>query len=116
MADKPRKISPASLKALEKNKWKPGQSGNPAGRPKNLVTDAYRELLGQPFPGDTQGRTYAQLIALAQVKEAIRGETKAAIEITDRTEGKSRQEIELTGADGGPITHTIRFGNGERDE
>lgn len=30
--------------------------------------------------------------------------------------GMPKEVIEHTGADGGPITHTIRFGNGQRDE
>lgn len=75
--------------------YKPGQSGNPAGRPKNTLTAAYRRMLGQPFPGDAAGRTYAEVIAEAVGAKAARGEERAAKEIEDRVIGKARQHITL---------------------
>jgi hypothetical protein len=88
--------------------WKKGQSGNPDGRPKSkILSDAYKRLLEEPFPNDPQGRTYAELIALGQAREAIKGKTPAAAEIADRTEGRARQAIELSGPDGGAIPFGI---------
>jgi Family of unknown function (DUF5681) len=92
--------NPAKIKPFE---FQPGQSGNPSGRPKKHITEAYLKLLGRKFPGDPKRRTYAELIAEAQAKEAIKGKTQAAIEITDRTEGKTTQAHELSGPSGAPI-------------
>jgi hypothetical protein len=91
------KLSPA----MEAAQWKPGQSGNPGGRPKKKpVTDALRVALDTIVPGDKEGRTYAEVIAFALVHEALAGKNKvsAASEIADRVEGKpgSRMEIDAS--------------------
>jgi hypothetical protein len=84
--------------------WKPGQSGNPSGRPKRApITDAYIALLSKPVPGDKLKRTYAEAIAQAVAEKAIEGDTRAAQEITDRVEGRVVQKAELSGADGQPM-------------
>lgn len=76
--------------------WKKGQSGNPTGRPKSkTLSDAYRKKLEEPVPNDPEGRTWAELIAEGQVRDAVRGNVQAAREIADRTEGKPRQSIEF---------------------
>ncbi len=76
--------------------WKKGQSGNPSGRPKSKVlSDAYKNKLEELIPNDPEGRTWAELIAEAQVRDAVRGNVQAAREIADRTEGRARQSIEL---------------------
>jgi hypothetical protein len=76
--------------------WKKGQSGNPSGRPKSKVlSDAYKNKLEELIPNDPEGRTWAELIAEAQVRDAVRGNVQAAREIADRTEGKPRQSIEF---------------------
>jgi len=76
--------------------WKKGQSGNPSGRPKSkTLSDAYRNKLEEPVPNDSEGRTWAELIAEAQVRDAVRGNVQAAREIADRTEGRARQAIEF---------------------
>jgi hypothetical protein len=68
--------------------FRPGRSGNPSGRPRKLLTEAYEAILGRKYPGDRQKRTYAQVIAEGQVLAAIYGKTDAAREIADRVEGK----------------------------
>jgi len=76
--------------------WKKGQSGNPGGRPKKTaITDAFRAVLERSVPNDPQKRTYAELIAEATARQAIRGNVQAVREIADRTEGKARQAIEI---------------------
>ena len=85
--------------------FKPGQSGNPAGRPKKPLTEAYTELAFEIFPGDKKRRTFARLVAEAQFNQAIKGKTDAAREIADRIQGKPTQEI--TGTDGDPIPLTV---------
>lgn len=78
------------------HRWKKGQSGNPSGRPKSkTLSAAYRNKLEEPVPNDPEGRTWAELIAEAQVRDAVRGNVQAAREIADRTEGRARQAIEF---------------------
>jgi Family of unknown function (DUF5681) len=86
--------NPRSLKNL-KPAWQPGESGNPCGRPKRALTEAYQAQLGRIKKGDAQKRTYAELVAEAQIKKALRGNTMAAKEIADRSEGRARQAVEV---------------------
>jgi hypothetical protein len=88
-----KRVNPRSLKNLRS--WKKGQSGNPGGRPKRPITDAYEAQLIKPVKGDLQKRTYAEMIAAAQIRKALRGNTMAAKEITDRIEGKARQALDV---------------------
>jgi hypothetical protein len=89
--------------------WKPGQSGNPGGRPKRKpLTDAYAALLDKPIPPDMarqlkldESTTYAQVIAISLVREAVKGKVQAAAEVADRVEGKITQPI--SGPEGGAI-------------
>jgi hypothetical protein len=75
---------------------KRGEVRNPGGRPKSkLLSEAYRTLLATEFPGDKKGRTYAELIAEGQLREAIKGKTPAAKEAADRTEGPVTQQHEV---------------------
>jgi hypothetical protein len=84
-----------------------GKSGNPKGRPKTPITDWYRKLAKRKFPTDKEGRKYAQLVAEAQFRQAIKGKTDAAKEITDRIEGKVVQATHISGPDGEPITVNV---------
>ena len=74
------------------HRFKPGQSGNPGGRPKTkLITQAYQELLMEIDP--KTGKTKATLIAEKTLKEALKGNLTAVKEATDRTEGKALQQL-----------------------
>jgi hypothetical protein len=76
--------------------FKPGQSGNPAGRPKSItLSEAFRRQLSQPVLNDPHGRTYAELIAARVCVAAANGDVAAAREIADRTEGKPKQAIDV---------------------
>ena len=45
--------APEPVSNSEATRWKPGQSGNPGGRPKTApLSHACREVLAQPVPGD----------------------------------------------------------------
>lgn len=98
----------------------PGTVLNPTGRPKvgRPVSTAYAELLDTP--GDTlkaqleefkrrRGDKFcaADLVAVGMLTSAVnssnKGQTSAASEITDRTEGKVPNTTALVGADGGPL-------------
>ena len=76
--------------------FQPGESGNPAGRPKSItLSEAYRKALAQPFPDDPQNRTFAEVIAEKMALSAASGEVGSAREIADRTEGKPRQALDI---------------------
>jgi hypothetical protein len=80
----------------ESTRWKPGQSGNPGGRPKKTpLADACREVLALPVPDDAEGRTYAKAIAQSLAQKALAGDIRAAQELADRAEGKPRQSLEI---------------------
>jgi hypothetical protein len=77
--------------------FRPGQSGNPGGRPKyKAVSAAYRRLLEMPVEelANFKPRNGAEVLAIALFKAAAgkRASTYAAIEITNRVEGKARFE------------------------
>ena len=79
----------------------PGQSWNPGGRLKGSVkiSSCYEQSLSRLFPGDPERRTYAQVIADRTVELAAEGRIDAIREVTDRTEGRSKQTIDLNRAD-----------------
>ena len=77
------------------NQWKPGQSGNPGGRPKyKPISDKIREILESDYTAD--GESYAEHIAQEIIKELLdkagnlkHGFNTALLkEILDRSEGK----------------------------
>jgi hypothetical protein len=87
----------------EATRFRPGQSGNPSGRPRKTLTEAYKDLLDTKYPNDPEGRTYAQVIAMSVLELAAKGNIRAAIEAADRTEGKVASQNEVSGANCEPI-------------
>jgi len=94
-------IAEKKLGGITGKGFMPGQSGNPGGRPKGSVkiSSCYELSLARPFPEDPQGRTYAQVIADRAVGLAAEGRIDAIREVTDRTEGRSKQTIDFNRAD-----------------
>ena len=88
--------------------WKPGQSGNPKGRPKGIkdIRTQIREILKRkmevtdPIDKKTKKMTIGQQIVTAQVGQALKGNTKAFNALVDRLEGKVTQPLEHLGKDG----------------
>ncbi len=89
--------------------WKPGQSGNPNGRPrKRPLSEAYDDWLRQPVSTDQiiklreqgvrlpEDTTNADMVALSQGREAMSGNTNAAREMREAVEGKATQRFELS--------------------
>jgi hypothetical protein len=75
--------SPAVGKATQ---FRPGQSGNPSGRPKEVFSRWIRHELESL---DTTGKTQiAQKIAKVLVRKAMRGDLRAIQLILDRMEGR----------------------------
>jgi hypothetical protein len=100
---------PKLLGGITGKGFMPGQSGNPLGKPKRKpLSDAYSALLGQTVPPEiarqlriSEASTYAEVVAMALLKEAVKGKVNAAAELADRVEGKITQPI--SGPDEGPI-------------
>jgi hypothetical protein len=77
------------------NRFKPGASGNPHGRPRlTVLSEALRAELAEQMPGASE-RTVAEALAAALVAAALNGDVAAAREIADRTEGKPKQAIDI---------------------
>ena len=85
----------------EQAKFKKGQSGNPAGRPKGLpdLDVLITEVLGE----EKDGITAAIAILKKWRQLATQGNLKAGEMLFDRAYGKPSQTHEHTGKDGGPI-------------
>jgi len=82
---------------LTPHNFKPGQSGNPGGRPKKtLLSDASREWLEQIDP--KTGKTNAQLAAEMVGKKLLEGSAEHYRSMGDRTEGKPPQAITIGGS------------------
>lgn len=75
-------------------RFKKGQSGNPAGKPKKLpeIDDLLAEVLGEE-----DGKSTARDILIALAVRAKKGDTRAAEVLLDRAYGKIKEKIEVTG-------------------
>lgn len=71
--------------------FKPGQTGNPNGRPKKLPK--LDELLAEVLSEEKDGKTAAQAILMALRAKATKGDVRAAELLMDRAWGKSVQLI-----------------------
>jgi hypothetical protein len=79
------------------NRWQPGQSGNPKGRPPKLlsITGLIKERLDKV--DEKTGKTYAQLVAEKCVELALDGNHEAQKEILNRIDGKVVEKHEVEG-------------------
>jgi hypothetical protein len=95
------KISdPRRADHLDAHKWKKGQSGNPAGRPKgtvNLTSRLKAQLLTELGNSPDDG-IRADLIIHALIDEAKNGNMQAINCILDRLEGKVTDKVEMSGS------------------
>ncbi len=87
------KISERSLANLKP--FKPGQSGNPGGRPKR---DLAAEIAQAIFEGN------AEAIAKAMLKSLKRGNPKTFSAMAERAYGKVAQHVEI----GGEVSHEMK--------
>lgn len=79
--------------------WKPGQSGNPGGRPKR---DVAAEIARAIFEGD------ADAIKRVFAKQLRKGNYKVFAALADRAYGKPRQSFDLSAGDGEDSPACIR--------
>ena len=81
--------------------FKPGESGNPKGRPKKgfAIADILNEIGNEKtvqLIGDKEVKiTNRKLLMINTYQRAIKGERWAAEFIADRCEGKARQIMEI---------------------
>ena len=103
-ADNQRKNSGKNEKgqfaAGNKFAFRPGQSGNPKGRPKGMVASEYlRKRVTEPMPGDPEGRTISQVIEEKVIRHLVYTDPsdplfwRAYETYKDRIEGKAPQSI-----------------------
>ena len=92
-------------------RWKKGESGNPAGRPKKekLLEPLIRELLeSKVLDGPHKGKEWKRLVAEALVRNLIKGNAAAIKEILQRIDGPVVQEV--GGPDGEPVEIHVTYG------
>lgn len=77
-------------------RFKPGQSGNPGGRPKNDLG----RIIAQAVIENNQEAVYRAL-----TKALLKGNPYLFKVLADRAYGKVSDKVELTGAGGGPIEY-----------
>lgn len=105
---------------IEPHKFKPGTSGNPAGRPVGArsLSTILKEMLEEEVPVNIDGqpatkKQMKEIIIRKLLKGASDGDTKAINTIFDRTEGKAPQHLELSTPPGRPFestaTHEVIF-------
>ena len=102
--------------------FKPGESGNPNGRPRkgNTLTDALRAAFEEH---DEKGRSYKEVLAEKMREQAVKkGRETTQRYIYDRLDGKPTQEIKVqsdAAIDAPIILHvgaTIRVVEDENDD
>lgn len=102
--------------------FKPGQSGNPGGRPKKRpITDEYFALTNKAIPEKLRkklqkkwgielekGITFAQMNALRRSLDALeQGGHTSSKEIREAIEGKAPERLEISGPERKEITIRI---------
>ena len=101
-------------------KYKKGQSGNPKGRPPDMLGKAMRQLTAEEFreianmiikgsidqlkamSTSKDSSALKVMIAATVVKIISRGDMHALDILLNRLVGKVKDQIEMTGRDGGP--------------
>ena len=107
-------MAPQSENSI-KTRFQKGQSGNPAGRPKGSLTRKSvirkwleaEENVTNPITGVKEQLNQIDLIVLAAIKEARKGNVQAFKELLDSGFGKVEDKVDAT--------HTINDSNAIRD-
>ena len=89
---------------MQAAQWKPGQSGNPSGRPhKTPFTAALLRIVEKKIANDPEGRVLLDGIAQQLVAKASKGDLASIRELADRIEGTPARSVTLGGEGGGAI-------------
>ena len=91
----------------EGNRWQPGESGHPEGRPKaeTSLTTLFKRAMDAPNP-DGEG-TVAQAITATVVAKAIKGDMEAIKYLGDRLEGKPTVALALASGEDSPLHYRL---------
>jgi hypothetical protein len=106
----------AQRENIRKYAWKPGQSGNPKGRPPRehtlttLLVDELKRIPGE-VDGKPNEKTWEQLLAEALPPCALkclkRGDIRAFAFIVERVEGRTPERVDITSG-GDPVGRDIK--------
>ena len=96
--DRRKSPPPEQLERLKQHAFPPGVSGNPSGRPREIMGPAYRRALLRKIPNDAAGRIVADAVAEKMVALALKGDIRIAIELADRLDGRPQQSMSFDGA------------------
>lgn len=121
------------LANIKGHEWKPGQSGNPAGRPKNRAREYFNKILTKASLKKSEGLTieeintiekkvlevkmsdlqvmaksadcpaYLKTLCMAILIDMKNGKSDTIDKLRDRQYGKVKQQIEITGKDDAPL-------------
>jgi hypothetical protein len=80
----------------EHSRFKPGQSGNPNGRPKKIPE--LDKLLADVLGEEKDGIEAAKAILMALRAKATKGDVRAAEVLLERAYGKIKQDVNLSGS------------------
>ena len=76
--------------SAKKHQFKPGQSGNPGGRPRRgKFADVLESMAEELVPDDPKRRTWKRFLADQIFLQAAKGNVQAFAEIVNRVEGKA---------------------------
>jgi hypothetical protein len=103
--------NPNIAEAGKATRFKKGNVPISPGRPrKTAVSDAYARHVGKALPDDVRvklglpkGATWADAMAVGQIRSAVKGRTEAAREVREGIEGKAPTRHGLVGADDGEV-------------
>mgnify|MGYP001578409735 FL=1 len=83
---------PNSLANIGKPRWKPGESGNPAGE---SLTSRLRRMMEKPLAPPLPTAPAAEVFVYSTLKLGIKGQPSLNKEVWDRHDGAVPQKIEI---------------------
>jgi hypothetical protein len=105
--------------------WKPGQSGNPAGRPKKgkTLTDILEKhgrkrdvLYKDPATGEQRYMSRKEALAKELWMLALKGDVQAIKYIYDRIDGKPEQAIDMNAQVQGDLMYVLAGADSDTSE
>jgi len=110
MGTEPQKAKPVGVKQPKNTsglrpRWKPGQSGNPKGRPKGMTLTG---LLRKAFEDSPEK---AQEFIAKTIAFAMEGQAPYAKEVWERMDGKVREHIQLDADVNVAVKRHVPFGD-----